>query len=276
MIATSFIAAIALASQAAEVRPQTLVDQLRADAVRWNAEEAMSDLTELSASAIPTLEQGLNSSDHQQRHMCAALLMDIEEYTPSRRLVEVCVEGLKHDQLPSDGENYNYVFNAANGLRYLIRHASMAREFLVSALSSDDAQQQFLAATILAYSGDQATCRVCAAILLPHLRDNGVKCDGIFAAIALRRISSCCVSELHAAKPSADAQQAAILEVLIASATGASSEAMSALNEKLPDLGLYMSDPTAFPLENVEVWWGAPSWTAVAIGSETTTPAAER
>lgn len=234
----------------------------------------MWDLQEIGAPAAPVIEHGLESDDHQQRHLCAALLMSIDGYAPSRRMLEVCVEGLKHDLLPSDGECYNYVFNAADGTRYLIKHMAVARGLLVGSLDSDDPQQQFLAATLLAYSGDGPTCHSCATVLLPHLRDNKIQCDALFAAIALRRISSCCINELHAAKTTADVQQAAILEVLIACATGESADKLAALNARLPDLGLPANDPTAFPLENVEMWWNAADWPLVAVETSATTPAA--
>jgi len=266
VFAIPLIAAVALASQDADIRTQMLIDQLRADAVRWNAIEAMDSLAELGPAAVPQLEKALLSDDWQQRMMAADVLRGIDGYLPSMRMLEVCVEGLRDDELPNghhaNGEHScSPPWNAARGTEFLLLHASDAVVPLVQAMESDDGQQRFLAAFVVGFSRiGVASSRTCQ-ILVYHLKDNGIRVDGILAGSALRRMGIAAVPGLLIRQDQTGGQQRAWIDLLIAHALQRPVDEITALVGRLGDMGWPLSkDPTDVRADQLEAvllsWWG--------------------
>jgi hypothetical protein len=213
-----------------------LINDLRADDIRWNAIEAMNALGRLREPPLAELERALDSEDWQQRQLAAALRWRyIEPWdwlwqddslpawrlestgTVTHRLLEVTVEGLRSDALPYDREQQKYtpVSNAADGYRVLVKNAEAARDLLEAGLKSDDYQQKLLCALALGTGGVSASVEKAAPILIPHLRDNDIPEDAKFAIYALYRFGESGIPLLEAALPDADVQQAQAIRLLL-------------------------------------------------------------
>lgn len=182
-----------------------LVRDLADDDARGNATRAIPKLVALGVSAAGALERALDSADHQQRQLAAAVLRRIEGLPPSRRLLEITVEGLRHDGIPKGVQPY--VFNAAEGVDYLARHVDAAADVLARALDSDDAQQRFAAAYVIARTGRTwALDRTCG-LLIAHLEDNDVPNDASLACQALFGLGAPALPYLRRVETSPDPQQ---------------------------------------------------------------------
>lgn len=195
-----------------------LVNDLRDDSIRWNADNAMTALHERGLEAVPFLELALASSDWQQRQLAAQILIGIEAYVPSDRQLQVCIEGLQQDLLPW-GEPFDlgnmFVFNASAGAKWLYRHADRARPYLLLALFSEDEQQKFLSACVLGWNGEIESRNLIAAVLIPHLRNNKIDQDAVMASSALYRMGQGVIPNLRGALATADDQSRMILEDLL-------------------------------------------------------------
>lgn len=169
----------------------SLVRDLRDDDVRFNAHRAMGLLRDLGVDAVPALERALRSDDRQQSQMAAAVLRNLPAYAPCEDLVRVTIEGLRDDALPFQaagggrGVRYSFVFNARDGLAYLVRHGPFIEPYLVAGLESDDEQQRLLSAVAAGLSRLDRLAQEAVPILLEHLKDNGVPEDATMAAAAL-------------------------------------------------------------------------------------------
>jgi len=237
LIAMLFVAAVVLGQLTAGPahtlsdqqtrRIDQLIADLRADHHRFNAHQAMDQLLGVGRPAIPALQKALRSEDHQQRHMAADVLIslghgwrdDPVQVQPTLAMLDVLIEGLRHDNLPRgydrDEMRYSYTFNARYGTEYLTRHIALAEPLLVKALHSDDGQQQFLAACLLGWAGRSQHVDTLAPILLAHLRDNTLASDGLLAAPALYRLGSTVIPHLEKARLSADAQQDKFIDLIL-------------------------------------------------------------
>jgi len=194
------------------------VAQLADDQTRFNADRAMRDLRAQGPRAVADLERALRSADRQQRQLAAAVLRTIDAYRPSDAMLKVCVEGLRHDVLPYDRarHRYNTVYNAADGVRYLLRHAEAARRELIAALGGTDWQQRFLAAYVLGATGRGAAVNRAAPILIAQLRDNDVPGDALMAAEALYGFGPAVEPTLRRSRPlAADDQQARLIDLIL-------------------------------------------------------------
>jgi len=209
-----------------EARISRLIDDLRDDDIKWNAQDAIDELSKIGMPAVPALEAALDSPDWQLRQMAAFILRDdwryrssFKEYQPSTRLLEVCVEGLRHDDLPWEGRSWRpytitWVSNAKMGVPYLIKHAKAAELFLVKALKSEDVQQRFLVAVVLGMAGRTASLEQTVRILLPHLQNNNISDDARMATPALYHLGKAVLPYLMEALPSADDQQEQLIRLI--------------------------------------------------------------
>ncbi len=203
---------------------------------------ALESLISRSDSALPSLTAALNSPDLRQRQLAAAALRAFDGFMPdgyelrpgdristprlsipiSDALIRVTIEGLKHDALPgvlaSDREygERPIVFNAICGTRFLIKHIDKAEPQVIEAVKSPDLQQRFCAAVILAFAHRTTHAETICAILIPHLRDNSIPCDALWAACALYRLGPAADLHLQAAalKP-IDKQQRELLALML-------------------------------------------------------------
>jgi len=206
------------------------VENLRHDSVPWNASNAMYFLRRHAEAARPLLEAVLDSEDHQQRQMAAAVLRRIKSYRPTPRMLEVTVEGLGDDVLPvgrRPGDSRvttTYVFNAADGVRWFLRDRARIRAaelLLLEALWSDDYQQCFLAAYLLGVAGCTSAPGDVFRVLAPHLADNEIRSDANMAAAGLYGLGPAIVPTLRARLRVADPQEEILLRLLIHHLVGA-------------------------------------------------------
>lgn len=165
------------------------IADLRHDDVEWNAIAAHRRLRSAGPEADAALYEALDSDDRQQRQFAADLLR--ERGAPdTERLIEVTVEGLRHDRLPDDGQGGNCpsLANAQSGLRWLSSRTGAALPHLLRGLGSTDGQERFLCATLIAYGGHTEQIGVVTDELIAHVGSNDVPGDGLLAAHALWRL----------------------------------------------------------------------------------------
>lgn len=174
----------------------------------------------LSDQERATLWYGLNSDNRRERQIAAWAVRD--RVKPDETLLKVTIDGLRDDNLPppsrssKDDTGYCPVYNASDGTRYLLKHIDKAEPLLIDALQSDDLQQRFLAATVLAFGHRAAHARKIAEILIPHLKNNSLHSDGHMAAAALYRMGEPILPELESAlRYASDPQQLAALRLII-------------------------------------------------------------
>ena len=82
-------------------RVDALIADLKDDEVRHNAGNAMVELMAMRPLPVQALEKALESDDFQQRQAAADILRSWSDAPPSRRLLEVTVEGLADDGFPN-------------------------------------------------------------------------------------------------------------------------------------------------------------------------------
>ncbi len=193
----------------------SLILDLKSDDTWSNATWAITTLLRLGKKAIPALEEALDSDDIQQRHFAAHVLRKTCDKNPSPRLLAVTVEGLSHDEVPDDPGSLPYVYNALEGVDFLLTHTDGAKADLVKALAAYDGQQRFLAAYIVGMSRKPWRVRHVCSLLIEHLEDNDVPNDASLACSALFRIGDAALPLLRRHLHSDDKQQRELVGLLI-------------------------------------------------------------
>jgi len=204
---------------------RVLIDAMRDDDVRWNADEAVLRLRWTSDAVrkmvAPALESALDSDDWQQRQIAAYVLCDVKDHIPSDRMLAVLVEALRDDALPSGpparkggGWTYNYVNNATVAFHVLHAHHGRAEPHLLDVLDSADLQQRFLASVLLIANGSKAAEVTAVPLLIEHLRDNRHNADAVMAARALGRYGPGVLPYLERATGKTDTQQRALIRMI--------------------------------------------------------------
>lgn len=202
-------------------RVSMLIDDLRDDEVRWNASNALRELSRMNPPPIDALEIALQSDDWQQRQLAAAALRQMPSYRPSRAFCRVLVEGLRDDDLPrhdpEDGEapTMTWVFNAIYGVKYLLERPRIATEELAKGLSVPDVQGRFWCAFVLGMTGRHEYVDDAAPILIEHLGDNQFGSDGVYAAAALYRFGMPVLPYLESARFGADRQMQSLIDLIV-------------------------------------------------------------
>lgn len=176
--------------------------------------DARKAILQLGLPAAPELEKALASPDWRQRQVAANCLCELH-VAPSRKLWEVCIEGLKDDRLPFNGQRYTDICNARSSTVMLIANAEQAEDLLVAAMNSTDGQQRFLAAFALGYAGRGLSAARVVEVLAPHLRDNTIPCDALLAGMALYRMGPAALKPLAAQLPGADTQAHRLIEAIM-------------------------------------------------------------
>jgi hypothetical protein len=92
------------------------------------------------------------------------------------------IEGVERRQ------SYTGVTNAITAIDFLLRHPTLGTEALESALDSDDVQQRFFAAYLLAATGRSAHAERLCEILVPNLRGDDLPGNACMACYALTQI----------------------------------------------------------------------------------------
>lgn len=181
--------------------------------------DAADRLAGIGVEVVPLLEAELLSQDHFARQMAAHVLREIDGYAPSERMLWVTVEGLGADDVPSREETTHrggiLVYNAREGVTYLLTHAGEASALLKVALESKDGQRQFLAAAVIASARVGEGSARAVEILAGHLRSNEVHGDAAFAEVALGLMSASGIAPLLEARTDADEQALVAIERVV-------------------------------------------------------------
>ena len=223
-----------------------LLDQFRDDDIRMNMSKAAPVFWSHPDLTIEYIYNALNHEDWQVRQlMCKKiwqrhdgrkayrrnpLTADGEwnggyyesipgdpQYTITADLIRVTIEGLRDDTTPYDHARRRGLIytNASFGTSALIPIAHQWVIELEEAMESDDGQQRYLAAYILARAGIIQSVERAAEILLPHLRDNDIRSDANFSIYALAGFGNELMPILKRALPTADEQQRDLIMLLL-------------------------------------------------------------
>ncbi|MBN2327791.1 MAG: hypothetical protein JXR73_11615 [Candidatus Omnitrophica bacterium] len=195
-----------------------LIVDLHDDDIRFNAIHAWQELIfRRGPEKTAPLEKALDSKDWQQRQIAADILRHIDGYQPTDRLIEATVEGLRDDKLPGwfSGEGQILLYNATEGMRYLLLHPTLGAKPLEKALNSDEKQQRFLAAFVLGATGRSAQIEKMAQILIPHLKHDDTRLNACMAAHALYKSGEAVIPFLSAYRDSPDEQQRAAVRLIL-------------------------------------------------------------
>jgi hypothetical protein len=181
---------------------EALLDDLRDDDVRWNAERAVGRLFQLIDDDPPdgpvtlALMQALRSQDLQQRYYAAILLMKSRLPEQPDDLLDVAVDMMCEGRI--DGAPWgirelrrNLHSPQDSAIRYLTDHAEEAQSRLLGLLGRhQDEEARFLGAFVLAHAGlAEHTDRV-APVLISHLVDNDIGGDAVMAMNALMKLDA--------------------------------------------------------------------------------------
>lgn len=196
---------------------QGQVAALAADEVVGNAMRALRVLHQAGSEAEAPLRAALRSGDWQQRQLAGHLLRR-RAAQPSAALLGVSIEALRDDwSFYGDGRPQGpnlLLANARSALFYLAAQAEQGTGELRACLSSDDAQQRFLAAVLLGLRGDGQEVERCCAILLPHLAANDLPDDASLALAALHGLGAPVQARLARLQRPLDSQARAAWEWL--------------------------------------------------------------
>lgn len=202
-------------------RVSALIDDLRDDDVRWNASNALQELSRMNPPPIDELEAALHSDDWQQRQLAASALRLMPRYRPSRAFCRVTVEGLRDDDLPrdhpenGDDATMTWVYNATYGVKHLLEHPRIATQELAEGLAFPDMQGRFWCAFVLGMTGRHQYVDDAAPILIEHLGDNQFGSDGVYAAAALYRFGMPVLPYLESARFGADQQKRSLIDLIV-------------------------------------------------------------
>lgn len=200
---------------------QSLVRDLAADRVRFNAQRAAELLHTIGDPAYPALRRALRSEDWQTRQWAAHILRQAHGAEISDDLVTVTIEGLANDGFPygrHDGDEaatYSCIDNAFEGVTFLVLYAGRTHAALLRAMASEDRQQRLLAAAVAGWAGCSELAPEAAPILIDHLGDNTMRGDARLACAALFRLGAPAVEALEQAADSPDRQRAQAARYLL-------------------------------------------------------------
>lgn len=227
-----------------------LLDQFRDDDIRWNLSKASPVFWSHPDLTIEYIYAALNHEDWQVRQVICHEIWQRQrekkiyhinprkpngdwnggyyetrpgdpDYAVTADLVRVTIEGLKDDNTPYDKVRRRGLIlsNAAFGTKMLIPIARQWANELIAAMDSDDGQQRYLAAYILARAGVAQSVERASSILLPHLRENDITLDAKFSVYALGGFGEELTPLLKQALPSADQQQRDLIMLLMLNIT---------------------------------------------------------
>lgn len=281
-----FVALPSLAHAHAHAHAQdevsALIEQLRDDGTRYNAILAADQLRELEPPPLIALTAALDSDDWQQRQIAADILWwhispprweaarrlrdhaeSALEYEIPAQLYEVTLEGLRSDALPYNPQGtessatYTDCFNAARGFRVLVDAEAEAEPYLLNGLESEDYQQKFLCALILAWRESGSGLDRVVPILSHHLRDNQTPEDAHWSVYGLGQIGSAAEPYLRIERErSDDVQQQQLIDLLLLNITEpAHTRAEHEARQEMQGISRTVFDPTREPPKDDWMGW---------------------
>lgn len=193
-----------------------MIGELHSDDVRWNADKAIDLFNDYPREmTTPLLTAALNSDDYQQRQIAAAILRDWPSFVPTDDLLRVTVEGLRNDWGDDHGYSTYTGFNAHQGWEYLSRHGAEAEAHLAKGLESDDLQQRYLCAGLVAVTRRLSLLDRACAILIDGLGDDDVSNNAKLAVTSLMSLGEPALPYLEKAAEDDDAQRRQVALLMI-------------------------------------------------------------
>ncbi len=209
-----------MSEEQAKQKIQEMIEDLKNDDEYYNAVYAVKyffpRVNQYNSYLIGQLKQALDSIDWQQRQMAALALIQ-KKVEPFDRLCEVLVEALKHDRMPfwkSDEQVYRTFSNAHYACIYLNNHPDCGQQDLVEALTSNNQQQRFLAAMLLAVRGHSENRERIVEILLENMKNDQIRNNGKMAAVAIYKLNDKAKPYLPDIEQLQDLQQKQILKLI--------------------------------------------------------------
>ena len=203
---------------------ESLLEELRSDDVKLNAQKAYRELMWLIHDKPPTrlrgkLERLINDPDYQLRMFATRLLVELyrrqnipEEEWPEAAMKNL-VEGLRDDWMM-----YRNTFsNAADFFRILSElKVNRPVDLLIEELRGNDPQSRFAAAVLLGRYGVDEVADEVIDELLKHLVDDRMPENGLAAYQALIRMKAENIKRLIERFNPQDWQQAAFVQIAAA------------------------------------------------------------
>jgi hypothetical protein len=193
-----------------------LVEALRDDDIPGNGLAAFAELCRQPPGAVAALDAALQSFDRQQRGFAAAILrVRCEDglARPGDGLLAASVDDLgpDSDRFLCGSRGWPRVRSA---LRLLCDHGERAAPWLRRALDSvDDGQRQLAAFALAPHANDVDAARI-VRVLAPHLADNEIGGDALFAGHGLYRLGRRGLPALREWRPFTDGQAVALIDLV--------------------------------------------------------------
>lgn len=213
-----------------------LLDQFRDDDVRYNYSRAARVFFSHPDLTAEYLYASLNHEDWQVRQLICKHIWNQaqkrrfdyttqryiiesinEDYPITEDLIRVSIEGLRDDTTPYDRPRKRGLIYT-NARFCTISLTLVAQDWvsqLEAAMRSNDNQQRYFAAYILARAGVAQSVDEASRILLPHLRDNDICADAKFSVYALGGFGDELEPILLKAIPTSDEQQRDLIMLLL-------------------------------------------------------------
>ena len=191
----------------------TLVQTLRDDDVKWNADLSLATLSQLWPRSQEALEDELRVGDAQSIRYAGRVLRRKSE-RPSPLLLTRTVEEMR-DDCRLGLHVFDWMWNARSCAEYLQEWYPVARPYVLREITHGDCQSRPLAAAIAGFSGDSEAAEQIVETLVVHLEDNDHWGDAQMAVPALYRLGRSGIPHLSKYANSKDRQQRILVNLIL-------------------------------------------------------------
>ena len=191
----------------------TLVQTLRDDDVKWNADLSLATLSYLWPRSQEALEDELRVGDAQSIRY-AGRVMRWKSERPSPLLLSRTVEEMRDDSRLGL-HMYDWMWNSRECAIYLQEWYPIARPYVLREIKDGDCQSRPLAAAIAGFAGDSEAAEQIVEALVVHLKDNDHWGDAQMAVPALYRLGRSGIPHLSKYANSKDRQQRILVNLIL-------------------------------------------------------------
>ena len=191
----------------------TLVQTLRDDDVKWNADLSLATLSYLWPRSQEALEDELRVGDAQSIRYAGEVLRWKSE-RPSPLLLSRTVEEMRDDS-GLGLHVYDMMWNSRSSAKYLQEWYPVARPYVLREIKDGDCQSRPLAAAIAGFAGDSEAAEQIVETLVVHLKDNDHWGDAQMAVPALYRLGRSGIPHLSKYVNSKDRQQRILVNLIL-------------------------------------------------------------
>ena len=191
----------------------TLVQTLRDDDVKWNADLSLATLSYLWPRSQEALEDELRVGDAQSIRYAGEVLRWKSE-RPSPLLLSRTVEEMRDDS-GLGLHMYDMMWNSRSSAKYLQEWYPVARPYVLREITDGDCQSRPLAAAIAGFAGDSEAAERIVETLVVHLKDNDHWGDAQMAVPALYRLGRSGIPHLSKYANSKDRQQRILVNLIL-------------------------------------------------------------